>query len=101
VCQRNVINTDYDLKYRTFLVHKWDILKSIKQEMLESRIAEINKARGLCKLMVVCQAVRICKQSYQKMINEREVRKILQRRAFTIGMMRIRIMSRLRKNGNF
>ena len=55
--QRVTQNEEYDLKYRTFLLYKWEILKQIKAKMLSEKQAEIKKSKGLCRLLVTGRAL--------------------------------------------
>lgn len=44
-------------KYRLFQLHKWEILKVVKQRMLEEKIREVQRAR-MVRAWIVHAAVR-------------------------------------------
>ena len=48
---------DFYQKYRIFQLHKWEILKVVKQRMLEEKIKEVQRAR-MVRAWIVHAAVR-------------------------------------------
>lgn len=97
--QRNSDNMGYDKKFRQFQLCKWDILKRMKAQMLSERIAAINKSRGLCHLVMVCTVIQAIKRAYWKFDREREVRKILKRKIFFVGIMKAKFLAYLKNFG--
>lgn len=90
-------NEEFYLKYRYFQLHKWEILKQIKKQMLESKNAEIRHMKMMEEWIIratMQQAIRRC---FQRFDRNREIEVIMKKQVWVIKIAVIRIKRRIRR----
>jgi len=53
VGQQKMENKEFDIKYRTFLAMKWDIIKAIKLELYQKRVRALDLGRKYAKYIIL------------------------------------------------
>lgn len=91
--------SEFYQKYRIFQLHKWEILKVVKQQMLQKKLAEVKKANQLKHWIVLAHLRYHTMRAFQ--IFDRERFLINHRRMMLpiVQMIKIRIKRRMKAYG--
>ena len=93
------VNAEFDAKYRYFLLHKWEILKAIKERELKRKIKR-NTARKFARTWIILQAFKYhITRSWQIFDRHKQVKEILSKKMFTILRVKIKMKMILKKRG--
>ena len=93
------VNAEFDAKYRYFLLHKWEILKAIKERELKRKIKR-NTARKFARTWIILQAFKHhVTRSWQIFDRHKHVKEILAKKMFTILRVKIKMKMILQKRG--
>lgn len=72
-------NKEFDIKYRTFLAMKWDIIKAIKTELYQKRVRALELGRKAATFIILLKAVWFVKRIKNKFRRDQDVRRILRK----------------------
>ena len=93
------VNSEFSAKYRYFLLHKWEILKAIKEKELKRKIKR-NTARRFARNWIVLQAFKYhITRTWQIFNRHKDVKEILSKKMFTVLRVKIRMKLILMKRG--
>ena len=80
-------------KYRLFQLHKWEILRSVKESMLEHKIKQIQRQKQMRRWLVLMMLRHYIQRTFERFDRERFI--IMHRKKMIPIFMRIR--TKLRK----